>query len=270
MTSALDEYEKKIQITQQTEEAISNSVNITNEQYTSLLQTFPNLIDSITELNGQYFLEKEALHNLIITSDQYKNKRISDEYQTTLSTIENAQTRIDALKQEMMVIAELGNVEGLAYQSRKDSVAQAQQEIKSAEDTLASMLVGLTWSGIGSSGGIDSRSSPEDLALKSFQSLYKDLQHQRDMDKISAEQYYVELEKLIANYTADATAHMKQYGLDTKTINQNMYQYEKEIYEGRKKLVEELAKKRQEDLDSQKSAYEALFSYMVDNIDKEI
>lgn len=106
-----------------------------------------------------------------------------------------------------------------------------------------------------------------DEALKIFQNAYKDLQHQRDMDLIDNEEYYKQLQVLVNNYTTNATANMKKYGLDTQTINRNMYQYEKEIYDGRAKLAQEYANKvkgilqdEQDRINKQTEAYNALFA----------
>ena len=143
---------------------------------------------------------------------------------------------------------------------------------------------------VGSGGGVTkgSKSSPTDEALKSFQSHYKNLQHMRAMDEIDAERYYGDLRWLIDDYIRTATAHMKKYGLTTEQINQNMYQYEEEIYKWRNGLVEEHSKAQEEalkkqkeawekyhkeqieQLESQKDAYEAAFSYIADKIQEEI
>lgn len=118
----------------------------------------------------------------------------------------------------------------------------------------------------GGSGTVGSSTTKTDKALEEFNSFYKDLQHLRDMDEIDEQEYYDQLKILVENYTKDATKNMEEYGLDRKTIAQNMYQYEEEIYEGLKKLEEE----RIENLKEIASVYESLFSYMTNQIDKEI
>ena len=90
------------------------------------------------------------------------------------------------------------------------------------------------------------------------------------MDLISQEQYYNELEKLIAEYKNSANAN-----------EQEMYQYEEEIYKGRKKLAEDLAKAQanalkkslqdQKDaLEQQKSDMEAAVGYVIGQFQEEI
>lgn len=134
-----------------------------------------------------------------------------------------------------------------------------------------------------SSGSSKSSASKKytDKALEQFKSLQKDIEHQLNLDEITEEEYYAKLEELVKQYKTDATAHMKEYGLNVNQINQNMYQYEEEIYKGRAKLAEDLAdqqKKAAEDavkaekeaLEQQRSDYEKAVNYIVDKIDEQI
>ena len=130
--------------------------------------------------------------------------------------------------------------------------------------------------GTGKSTGTTSKKLT-DAALEKFKSYYKDLQHLRDMDKIDEETYFNRLRILVDNYTKDATAHMKEYGLNVNQINQNMYQYEEEIYKGRAKLAEDFTAKVKKSAENQKTAfeqqksdYETAASYVVKKIEEEI
>lgn len=120
-----------------------------------------------------------------------------------------------------------------------------------------------------------------DKALEQFKSLQKDIEHQLNLDEITEEEYYAKLEELVKQYKTDATAHMKEYGLNVNQINQNMYQYEEEIYKGRAKLAEDLAdqqKKAAEDaakaekeaLEQQRSDYESAVNYVISKIEEQI
>lgn len=139
--------------------------------------------------------------------------------------------------------------------------------------------------GGGSSKGKSSKSSASkkytDKALEQFKSLQKDIEHQLNLDEITEEEYYAKLEELVKQYKTDATAHMKEYGLNVNQINQNMYQYEEEIYKGRAKLAEDLAdqqKKAAEDaakaekeaLEQQRSDYESAVNYVISKIEEQI
>lgn len=141
--------------------------------------------------------------------------------------------------------------------------------------------------GGGSSGskGKSSKSSATkqytDKALEQFKSLQKDIEHQLNLGEITEEEYYAKLEELVRQYKTNATAHMKEYGLNVNQINQNMYQYEEEIYKGRakladnladqqKKAAEEVAQAEKEALEQQRSDYEKAVSYIVSKIDEQI
>lgn len=131
-----------------------------------------------------------------------------------------------------------------------------------------------------------------DAALEQFKSLQKDLDHQKEMGLIKEEEYYDKLEELVKQYKAQATAHMKEYGLTVNQINQNMYQYEEEIYKGRKKLADDLKEQQKKDaeeaaeaqrkaaeeaaqaqkeaLEKQKEEFETAVNYVIKQIDAEI
>lgn len=142
--------------------------------------------------------------------------------------------------------------------------------------------------GGGGSSGSKSKSSKSsasktytDKALEQFKSLQKDIEHQLNLDEITEEEYYAKLEELVKQYKTDATAHMKEYGLNVNQINQNMYQYEEEIYKGRAKLAEDLAdqqkkavedaaKAEKEALEQQRSDYESAVNYVISKIEEQI
>lgn len=139
--------------------------------------------------------------------------------------------------------------------------------------------------GGGGSKGKSSKSSATkqytDKALEQFKSLQKDIEHQLNLGEITEEEYYAKLEGLVKQYKTDATAHMKEYGLNVNQINQNMYQYEEEIYKGRAKLAEDLvdqqkkaaedaAKAEKEALEQQRSDYESAVNYVISKIEEQI
>lgn len=120
-----------------------------------------------------------------------------------------------------------------------------------------------------------------DKALEQFKSLQKNIEHQLNLGEITEEEYYAKLEELVKQYKTNATAHMKEYGLNVNQINQNMYQYEEEIYKGRAKLADNLADQQKQAaekaaadqkaaLEQQRSDYEKAVNYIVDKIDEQI
>ena len=140
----------------------------------------------------------------------------------------------------------------------------------------------------GGSSGSKSKSSKSsatkqytDKALEQFKSLQKDIEHQLNLGEVTEEEYYAKLEELVKQYKTNATAHMKEYGLNVNQINQNMYQYEEEIYKGRAKLADNLADQQKqaaekaaqaekEGLEQQRSDYEKAVNYIISKIEEQI
>lgn len=169
--------------------------------------------------------------------------------------------------------------------SREAATQQVLQSIwKSMFSTGTATKTGInTGNSSGTGGGSKSSATKKytDTALEQFKSLQKDIEHQLNLGEITEEEYYAKLEELVKQYKTNATAHMKEYGLNVNQINQNMYQYEEEIYKGRVKLADNLAEQQKqaaekaaqaekEALEQQRSDYEKAVNYIVDKIDEQI
>ena len=280
LNGAVEDYNAK-------EKLRAETIESTDAEFQKLVAKTPELTGVTEQLNGAYYTNIEALKQLITTSDEYKDGRITDEYETTVAVIENSKTRLAALKAEMSAIAQYGSTDSLAYQSRKDNIAAMNQAIYTAERKLLGLAgTGLHWtpSATGGNNDNDGKTTTKkatDFALEEFKNLQKDLEHQRELGLISEEEYYDKLEQLIKDYKTKATAHMKEYGTDVDTINRNMYQYEEEIYKGRAKLADDLAEQQKkaaeeaaqaqkEALEKQKEDFETAVNYVIKQIDEEI
>ena len=101
----------------------------------------------------------------------------------------------------------------------------------------------------GSSGSSGSSKSREDLQKEAFDREHALLQHRLEMDYISERQYYDALENLYKRYFAQGT--------------ESYMQYEEEVYNGRKKLLE----KAKSDL---KSFHDLVIDYIKKEKEKEI
>ena len=169
--------------------------------------------------------------------------------------------------------------------SRETATQQVLQSIwKSMFSTGTATKTGInTGNGSGTSSGSKSSATKKytDAALEQFKSLQKDIEHQLNLGEITEEEYYAKLEELVKQYKTNATAHMKEYGLNVNQINQNMYQYEEEIYKGRAKLADNLADQQKqaaekaaqaekEALEQQRSDYEKAVNYIISKIDEQI
>ena len=295
-------------------EKYGDALVITDEQAQQLIKTFPALKDQLIDTGSGWAVlntNAQAAADGLISADGRIKASSKDR---VASTIADIKTQIEAYKQlyEITLYQPYSNTDP-DYEEKKRKIGMA----KKAYEEAAAALVRLEWAQTQTKkyGYYDdtpkSLTSPTsttksknknknktttkkatDLALEEFKNLQKDLEHQRELDLISEEEYYDKLEQLIKNYKAKATAHMKEYGTDVDTINRNMYQYEEEIYKGRANLAKDLAEQQKKDaeeaaqaqkeaaeeaaqaqkeaLEKQKEEFETAVNYVVKQIDKEI
>ena len=273
-------------------EKYGDALFITDEQAKKLLKTFPKLKDQLVDTGSGWALlntnVQSAADGLISADGRIK----ASSKDRVKSVIEDIKTQVEAYKElyNITLYQPYSNTDP-DYEEKKQKIAMAKKGYEEA----AAALVRLEWAqtqtnkfGYYDDTSLDSPATTKtstkkatDLALEEFKGLQKDLEHQRELGVIKEEDYYTQLEQLIKDYKAKATAHMKEYGTDVDTINRNMYQYEEEIYKGRAKLAEDLAEQQKkaaeeaaqaqkEALEQQKSDYETAINYVIKQIDEEI
>lgn len=297
----IDVYDSLIETEAQAKEwteKYGDALVITDAQAKQLLKTFPALKDQLIDTGSGWTIlnnNAQAAANGLISADGRIKKSSKDRTKAVLEDL-NATITYYGL------IAKAFNTMGTASGYTATQAKQANELARSFDATRKQLQAAIArgiyddtnGTGAGGGGGTSATSTKKatDLALEEFKNLQKDLGHQRELGVIKEEEYYTKLEQLIKDYKAKATAHMKEYGTDVDTINRNMYQYEEEIYKGRKKLAENLAEQQkkaaeeaaeaqrkaaeeaaqaqQEALEQQKSDYEAAINYVIKQIDKEI
>ena len=279
-------------------EKYGDALVITDSQAKQLIKTFPALKNQLIDTGSGWTIlnnNAQAAANGLISADGRIKKSSKDR---TKAVLEDLNTTITYYG----LIAKAFNTMGTASGYTATQAKQANELARSFDATRKQLQAAIargiyddtTETGVG--GGSTSKTSTTkkatDLALEEFKNLQKDLEHQRELGLISEEEYYTKLEKLIKDYKAKATAHMKEYGTDVDTINRNMYQYEEEIYKGRAKLAddlaeqqkkaaeeaaqaqkeaaEEAAKAQKEALEKQKEDFETAVNYVIKQIDEEI
>lgn len=286
-------------------EKYGDALIITDAQAKQLLKTFPALKDQLIDTGSGWAVlntnVQSAADGLISADGRIK----ASSKDRVASTIADIKSQIEAYKQlyEITLYQPYSNTDP-DYEEKKRKIGMA----KKAYEEAAAALVRLEWAQTQTKkyGYYDdisplpnsptatktSTKKATDLALEEFKGLQKDLEHQRELGLISEEEYYAKLEQLIKDYKAKATANMKEYGTDVDTINRNMYQYEEEIYKGRKKLADDLAEQQkkaaeeaaeaqkkaaeeaaqaqQEALEKQRQDFETAVNYAIKQIDAEI
>ena len=283
-------------------EKYGEAQKLTLAQVDLLISKFPEARDQITKVGDAYYYTGNGALNAASSIMDANGNIVADEKATVDAVIAQIQRQLDAYAE--LIRVKRAVYAGYVKSGQKDSelgrqaeaewvaAAEAWNEVQQARLNISSALATgrVTYSGNRKDTGIGTGASKAtkattkkatDLALEEFKNLQKDLEHQRELGLIKEEEYYDKLERLVKDYKAKATAHMKEYGTDVDTINRNMYQYEEEIYKGRAKLADDLAEQQKKDaeeaakaqkeaLEQQKSDYETAINYVIKQIDKEI
>ena len=237
LNSATNEYKRS-------EELAATSIRLTKDEYEEVIKVQPKLKDNIEELNGLYYLNKDALQQLIITSDQYKNGRIRDEVDVTLATIENSKLRIQALEAELVVLEELGRtaddnklaqIEKL-YGIKTNKISQTQSVIQNAYDRLMALSKGLTY-------------TPDALPTSPKNPKGKDPYLQSLKDGVDSLKFELELLEAKGAPIEDQVAKMRQiqdalhqqaeYMRSTKASQTDINKLSREWWEYEKKITSE-------------------------------
>lgn len=252
-----------------------------------------DLVNSLAVAASQSGKTKAAFYQLVASEKVFNNTSLNVSEKIAALQQLAAQAGITATLLTASSTATHDQMSGYIRTQRMKGMSESQatqsylqsiyKEFMSFTPTIPTSVGG----GGGSSGskGKSSKSSATkqytDKALEQFKSLQKDIEHQLNLGEITEEEYYAKLEELVKQYKTNATAHMKEYGLNVNQINQNMYQYEEEIYKGRAKLAENLkdqqekaaeeaAQAEKEALEQQRSDYEKAVNYIVNKIDEQI
>ena len=275
-------------------EKYGDALVITDEQAQQLIKTFPILKDHLKQTNeGWVVLETTVgeAAGALISADGRIKKSSKDRVASTLADIK---AEVEAYKElyTITLYQPYSNTDP-DYEEKKRKIGEAKKGYEASAAALVRLQQAVARTKTegyyddvsdiptGSSTTKTKKDKDKDLALKEFKNLQKDLEHQKELGLIKEEEYYNKLEQLIKDYKAKATAHMKEYETDVDTINRNMYQYEEEIYKGRKKLAEDLAEKQKKAaeeaakaqkkaLEKQKEDFESAVGYVVKQIEKEI
>ena len=233
---------------------------LTIDTLNSLLSTSDEYLQYLTEENGQLVLNKEGMNNLAKARIEDTQALLAQKIATisasqadavkalTTETAEQAElnlrdalgevasgesTYTEALSNMATANSELINsiagisaVEGLdesLEQLMGSSFWEYSENAKNAYQSQMDLLEGLKGN-VGSifsysSGG--SAGSSTDPWKEEFESLYKELQYQRDMDIIDSMSYYQQLDALNQKYFANNKTYLDEYR-----------QYNKEVYQG--------------------------------------
>lgn len=268
-------------------EKYGDALIITDSQAKQLLKTFPELKNQLVDTGSGWAVlntnVQSAADGLISADGRIK----ASSKDRVKSVIEDIKTQVEAYKElyTITLYQPYSNTDP-DYEEKKRKIGEAKKGYEASAAALVRLQQAVARTKTegyyddvsdiptGTSTTKTKKDKATDLALKEFKNLQKDLEHQKELGLIKEEEYYDKLEQLVKDYKAKATAHMKEYGLTVNQINQNMYQYEEEIYKGRKKLADDFKEQQKKDaeeaLEKQKEDFESAVDYVVKQIDKEI
>ena len=237
LNSATNEYKRS-------EELTATSIRLTKDEYEEVIKVQPKLKDNIEELNGLYYLNKDALQKLIITSDQYKNGRIRDEVDVTLATIENSKLRLQALEAELVVLEELGRtaddnelaqIEKL-YGIKTNKISQTQSVIQNAYNRLTELSKGLTYT---PDAPLTSPKNPKgkDPYLQSLKDGVDSLKF--ELELLEAQRAPIKDQVAKMRQIQDALHQQAEYMRSTKASQTDINKLSREWWEYEKKITSE-------------------------------
>lgn len=275
------------------------SLQLTQAQVNDLVNADNRLADSLVILEGKYYLTKDAIDSLTSASITSAKQLIVDDGRIAASSKERAAEVLKSLQAELLARKAVAQavMTSTGFTTREitdeaerakaiERVVAANKEVIAYQEAMTELSRAINKSekegyyvpeGTGTGGGGSTRTQREetitDIALQKFQSDYKDLQHLRDLDEIDEAQYYDRLEVLKQDYYKDAKEQLKDYNLtkeklaeEEKKIDQNMYQYEKEIYDGRAKLVDKYVSDAKKGAEEIRKAYQDVLQGQIDSL----
>lgn len=289
LTEATEVYSGALEAEAKNAEIVANGLELNKDAYDKIAKSQPKIIELTNEVNGLYYIEEERLRQLVVTSDQYKNGRIKDEYDLTVSVIENAQARIQALQDEMSALEEFGKTatgNELAqaeklYGVKFNQLSGAKSTLSNAQNRLAGLLGGLTWSPF-STGDSGKSTSAKDLELERLKGIVTLRENELDLleERGDSEESQVNKMREIQVALHNQAEYMRSIGgdeADIVALSTKWWTYEKKItseldsqvralkqqLEVAKKSTE-LMENRVEDLTSKASLYGDVFTDFVD------
>lgn len=141
------------------------------------------------------------------------------------------------------------------------------------DDFLADLDDAGRYGGGGGGGGSSSSSKREDTTdywLEEYKALVAELDHQRDMDYISEQQYYDRLRDLADKYLKDREQYIDEY----RSVQEELWDYQKRLYEEQRDAAIEAAEAEYdakiEALEAEQDAAEEALRNQIDLLDQEL
>ena len=295
LNNLVSTYDNIVNKTQEANNAFNNAYNglLLNEQeYKNLILVMPQISSMLTKTTDGWKLDTDAVLDAAANGEKWATQAITNQKNVTKETVTQIENRIKLYEAEMQaMLASQGGRIGTSLATQEDvdkymdlfkASTRLQGILAKVKNTLSNVTATGTSGATNTKKTTSSTSSSAtkqktDEALKVFQEYYKDLKHLREIDQADDAKYYGDLRWWVDWYTKTATENMKKYGLDAKTIKQNMYQYEEELYKHMEEIQKEsLERQKQEwqdyidELNSEKSDMDAVISYATEYAQRQI
>ena len=140
---------------------VITGVGLQKFEMQSLTQAIPELNLALDDSVNLYYLENNALGELVVAYANYKGAVVKNQKEATEFAIEQTKARLLILSQELEALAKptLGGADLEAYVSKLAEVTAAQRSIKALNDLLASLDGAGSPGGIGGGGGGTSKTT---------------------------------------------------------------------------------------------------------------
>lgn len=122
---------------------LSSGFSLNKSQIDLLSQSFPTLNEYLSENNGLYQLNIDALYDAAEAGNVWATQLIEQQKTATQATLEYSEARLDALVQEAKAMGQQYGYESEAYLKAKESAVAALDEIHAIQNTLTRINVGL-------------------------------------------------------------------------------------------------------------------------------
>lgn len=209
-----------------------DNINETNAQRLMNSETYyTNLLtkhdEFLIKMRGMYKIELEDCKTL----EEAKSKIRSAALQQWMRDYGSAIGNIQLTESTLLTIAYEDNATTPAQKKRQSAAKRLLQQLKEQEDYFKS----ITFKPIDFSGLLADKDKDKDKGTDKYKEQaeleIKELQYQRDTDKISAQEYYDRLEEIEKRYYLDSATHQKIYADEILDINKELFNGRREIFD---------------------------------------
>lgn len=223
--SSFDELNKKIEESSSNlsklgsvYEALNNEQQVSTEDLTELINLYPQYSAELSKINDDRNIGKELIRQLF----DAENAEILNSLAGTAAKIKS-ESELESLRKRLLTIYDGYGGGGWIPQE----FLEIQKIISESENALEVIEALMNSHKSKNIADYISTASPNSLdkSKEIFEKLYADLQHQREMDEVSTQEYYNKLKQLNKDYLLDKESSIE----DQRKIELELYKLQRDI-----------------------------------------